>query len=155
MLRNIISQAGRFIALLLTVSVTVSLLIPFSALAAREVGYMPGVTEEMTDPAYWADLTDDPDALLASPEEIARINEAAIATKDTYRLDMRNLKDTYNGIQRNEVLMKSAAEDVKYYLGWVWDQNGKSWNRKISIASPLTVLILTPQRRCPYVGASR
>ena len=112
-------------ALLGTLCVVISLFAPLSALAAREVGYMPGVTEEMTDPAFWSAFSEDPDALLATPEQIAMLNEAAVATEGTARIDMRNLKETYNGIERQESLKKSAAEDVKYYLGWVWDETGK------------------------------
>ena len=49
--------------------------------AAQSPQFMPGVTEEMTDPAFWSGLADDPDALLATPEEIAQINAAAVAAE--------------------------------------------------------------------------
>ena len=93
--------------------------------AAQSPQFMPGVTEEMTDPAFWSGLTNDPDALLATLEEIAQINAAAIATEGSNRRDMRSLKETYDGVDRNQALQESAADDVKYYLGWIWDQNGK------------------------------
>ena len=113
------------LALLMTLCIAGSLLFPFSALAAAPVGYMPGVTEEMTEPSFWYGQTVDPDALLATAEDIARINQAAIDGAGTNRRDMKNLKETYNGITKRESLQKSTAEDVKYYLGWVWDQTGK------------------------------
>ncbi len=119
------NMAKGIAAIALTLCFMAALLLPFSAQAARDVGYMPGVTEEMTDPAYWSGLMKDPDEVLATPEEIEQLNAAAEATEGASRTDMRNLKETYNGIARNESLMKGAAEDVKYYLGWVWDQNGK------------------------------
>ena len=98
---------------------------PFSALAdAAPVGYMPGVTEEMTEADYWSGLAADPDALLATPEEIARITQAAADTPDAYRVDLRAVEETYDGLARNEALQKSLADDAKYYLDWVWDQNG-------------------------------
>ena len=109
------------LALLMTLCIAGSLLFPFSALAAAPVGYMPGVTEEMTEPSFWYGQTVDPDALLATAEDIARINQAAIDGAGTNRRDMKNLKETYNGITKRESLQKSTAEDVKYYLGWVWD----------------------------------
>ena len=113
------------LAVLLTFCTALSLLAPFSALAeAAPVGYMPNVTKEMTEPSFWSALTQDPDALLATPEDIARLNQAAVAGQGTNRRDMRSLRDTYNGLARNETLPKGAAEDAKYYLGWVWDQNG-------------------------------
>ena len=37
---------------------------------------MPGVIKEMADPAFWSGLADDPDALLATPEEIAQTRTA-------------------------------------------------------------------------------
>ncbi len=113
------------LALLLVCCVTAALLMPGFAQGAAPVGYMPGVTEAMTDPAFWSGLAEDPDALLATPEDIARINAAAVAAEGTNRRDMRNLKETYNGLTRNESLQNGAAEDAKYYLGWVWDETGK------------------------------
>ena len=124
-----ISFLGKVLALCLAVC-TVAALRPVSASASAPVGYMPGVTKEMTDPAFWSDLTGDPDALLATPEEIATINAAAVAGKGTNRRDMRSLSGTYNGITKNESLQSSAAEDAKYYLGWVWDQTGKKMEQE-------------------------
>ena len=124
MKKNVTLQK-KYIALLLGLCAAVSLLSPLQALAAAApVGYMPGVKEEMTAPAFWSDMTGDPDALLAMAEDIARINAAAVAGEGTNRRDMKNLKDTYNGVSRNESLQKSAQDDADYYLDWVWDQNG-------------------------------
>ena len=80
MARNIGTCIKKAAALFL-VFCTAAALFPFSALAVREVGYMPGVTEEMTDPAFWSGLTEHPDELLASPEEIALINEAVVSAE--------------------------------------------------------------------------
>ncbi len=82
-----ISFRAKAIALFLTVCAVVSLR-PSSAGASAPVGYMPGVTKEMTDPAFWSGLTENPDALLATPEEIAAINAAAAAGEGTNRRDM-------------------------------------------------------------------
>lgn len=125
MAKSMKKRAGRTTAFLLASCFLVPIPASVSAQTAREVGYMPGVTEEMTDPAYWSGLAEYPNALLASPEEIAQINEEAVATEGSNRRDMRNLRETYNGIERNEALKKAAAEDVKYYLGWVWDGTGR------------------------------
>jgi hypothetical protein len=122
--RNIKISLKKTLALLMTLCIAGAVLFPFSALAAAPVGYMPGVTEEMTEPSFWYGQTGDPDALLATAEDIARINAAAVAGEGTNRRDMKNLKDTYNGVSRNESLQRGAQEDANYYLGWVWDQNG-------------------------------
>ena len=118
-------------ALLLALCFAVSLVSPLPALAdAAPVGYMPGVTEEMAVPAFWSDLTGDPDALLATAEDIARINAAAVAVEGNYRCDLKNLPETYDGIAKNEALQKSIQSDADYYLGWVWDQNGKKMTQE-------------------------
>ena len=122
MKKNHLNRLNRTAALLCA---AVLLLMPLSATAAREVGYMPGVTEEMTDPAFWSGRAEDPGALLATPEEIARIHEAALTTEGSNMHDLKNLPETYDGVARNELLTEAAAEDVKYYLGWVWDHTGK------------------------------
>ena len=123
--RNIKISLKKTLALLMTLCIAGAVLCPFSALAAAPVGYMPGVTEEMTEPSFWYGQTDDPDALLATAEDIARINQAAIDGAGTNRRDMKSLKETYDGIAKREALQNSTAEDAKYYLGWVWDQTGK------------------------------
>jgi len=124
-MKKTINLQKKYLALLLIFCFVIPLLSPLTALAgAAPVGYMPGVTEEMTAPAFWSDLAGDPDALLATAEDIARINAAAEAAEDTNRRDMKNLKETYNGTAKNEALQKSAQDDAEYYLDWVWDQNG-------------------------------
>ena len=73
--------------------IVITLFVPFSAQAgARPVGYMPGVSEEMADPAFWSGLTGDPDTLLATPEEIARINAAARLNGVSYSRFISGLK---------------------------------------------------------------
>ena len=130
-MKKTINLQKKSLTLLLALCSAVALLSPPPALAAAApVGYMPGVTEEMTAPAFWSDLTGDPDTLLATAEDIARINAAAAAGDGTNRRDMKNLKETYNGISRNESLQKSTQDDADYYLGWVWDQNGKKMTQE-------------------------
>ncbi|MCR5297414.1 MAG: SH3 domain-containing protein [Clostridiales bacterium] len=124
-MKKAMNPQKRYLALLAALCFAVPLFSPLSAPAEpAPVGYMPGVTEEMTNPAFWSDLTGNPDALLATAEDIARINAAAEAGNGTNRRDMKNLKETYDGIAKNEALQKSTQSDAEYYLGWVWDQNG-------------------------------
>ncbi len=104
------------------------MLLPSAAAAsaqASEVQYLPGVTEAMTAPAFWIDGMEDPDALLATAEEIARINAAALATEGANMHDLKNLPETFDGVARSESLQKGAAADAAYYLGWTYSEDGK------------------------------
>ncbi len=118
-------KAKRFECILLAACLFVSLLAPLPARAAADVGYLPGVTEEMTSPAFWTGLMAEPDALLASAEEIARINAAALATEGSNMHDLKNLEETFDGVARSESLRKGAASDAAYYLGWTYNEAGK------------------------------
>ena len=104
--------------------------LPVPAAASAPVGYLPGVTEEMAEPAYWSGRTSDPDALLASPEEIGRINALSLAAEGSNMHDLKNLPETYNGTALNESLLKGAADDAEYLLGWTWDRNGVKFTQE-------------------------
>ncbi len=97
---------------------------------AAPVGYLPGVSAEMTDPAFWYGLTEDADQLLASREDIARINAMAVAGEGSSRRDMKALKDTCDGIALREAILRAAEEDTAYYLGRVCDQRGRKLTRE-------------------------
>ena len=62
----------RLLALLLVLCLSAALL---PSVWASSVAYMPGVTEEMTDPAFWSGMAEDPNALLSTPEEIVFSHE--------------------------------------------------------------------------------
>ncbi len=98
---------------------------PAAVYAAEPVGYLPGVTKEMSDPAFWTADIDDPDAVLAAQEEIAQINAAALVTSGSNMHDLRSLPEMFDGMARNDSLQKGAAADAAYYLGWTYDETGK------------------------------
>ena len=114
------------LSLLLALCLAVPLCAPLSARAAAEgVGYLPGVTEEMTRPAFWTAGMDDPDALLATPEEIAAINAAALSTEGTNMNDLKNLPEVFDGVALSASLQASAAAEAADYLGWTYDETGR------------------------------
>ncbi|MBE7009420.1 MAG: hypothetical protein E7422_09845 [Ruminococcaceae bacterium] len=117
----------RGLSILLAFCLTITLCAPLSAsaAAAEAVGYLPGVTAEMTTPVFWTAGMDDPDALLATADEIARINALALVTKGANMHDLRNLTETFDGVSRSESLQKGAAADAEYYLGWTYAETGK------------------------------
>ena len=117
----------RIAALLLALCLTATLL-PSSR--AADVAYLPGVTGEMTEPSFWSDMAEDPDALLASPAEIARINAAALATEGSNMHDLRNLPDRFDGLEYRAALEENAASDAAYFLGWTYDETGKKLSRE-------------------------
>lgn len=119
-------NARKLLSVLLILALAAALL-PLSALtaSAEGVGYLPGVTKEMTDPAFWTAGMADPDVLLATPEEIAERNAAALTTPGTNMHDLLSLPETFDGLARCESLRSGAAADAAYYLGWTWDETGK------------------------------
>ena len=96
-----------FLAVCLTLPLCAPL--PASAAAPEAVGYLPGVTAEMTAPAFWTAGMDDPDALLATANEIAALNALALSTEGANMHDLRNLPETFDGVSRSRSLQKGAA----------------------------------------------
>ena len=119
----------RIFFLFLTLCIAVTLLsaaLPVSA----AVAYLPGVTEEMTYPEFWASRMADPDALLSTPEEIARINAAALTTQGTNMHDLLSLSSSFDGTAWCDTLAKGARADAEYFLGWTYDENGKPFTQE-------------------------
>ena len=119
------------LTLFLALCLAVPLLLPAAQAAAPadSVAYLPGVTQEMTDPSYWSGLAAEPNALLASADEIARINASALVTSGSNMHDLKGLPETYNGRERNASLLRGAQADADYYLGWTYDSSGKKFTR--------------------------
>ena len=128
------------------------------AQAAAGVAYLPDVTEEMTDPSFWTAGMETPDALLATAEEIAQINAAALVTPGSNMHDLKNLPESFDGVARCESLRGGTAADAAYYLGWTWDETGmrpgKSWSRPTLTPSSPTAPTRTRRRKCPCATAS-
>ena len=107
-------KTKRLTALLLSVLTVVTLALPA---AAAEIKYMPDVTAEMSDASYWAKLYDDAREVILSPEEIKAFNEDTYIASGTMVMDLRTIKDTFDGKARNEAIKKSATADAEYYFG--------------------------------------
>ena len=115
-------KTKRLTALLLSVLTVVTLALPA---AAAEIKYMPDVTAEMSDASYWAKLYDDAREVILSPEEIKAFNEDTYIASGTMVMDLRTIKDTFDGKARNEAIKKSATADAEYYFGWTYGSDGK------------------------------
>lgn len=92
---------------------------------ALAVTYMPGVTAEMSDAAYWAGLYDDAQEIILTPEEIEAFNEDTCIASGTMVMDLRTASETFDGKARNEMIRSSATADAQYYYGWTYGPNGK------------------------------
>lgn len=93
--------------------------------AAAEIKYMPDVTADMAHASYWAKLYDNADEIILNPEEIKAFNEDTYIASGTMVMDLRTIKDTFDGKARNEAIRSSATADAEYYFGWTYGSDGK------------------------------
>ena len=115
-------KSRKLLALLLTVITAVSLVQP--AMAAG-ITYMPDVTAEMSNAAYWADLRGNSRETILTEAEIKAFNEDTILAKGTMVMDLRTAAETFDGKARNEAIRTSSTADAEYYFGWTYGDNGK------------------------------
>lgn len=115
-------NAKKQIGILLALALTFSLIQP--ALAAG-VTYMPDVTAEMSDAGYWADLRDDAQDIILTPEEIEAFNQDTYIASGTMVMDLKSAAETFDGKARNKTVRTSATADAEYYFGWTYAADGK------------------------------
>ena len=115
-------RSKRITALLLCVITMMSLTLPA---AAAGIKYMPDVTADMSHASYWANLYENADEIILTPEEIKAFNGDTYVASGTMVMDLRTIKDTFDGKARNEAIKKSATADAEYYFGWTYGSNGK------------------------------
>lgn len=112
----------RIVVMLLCVITAVTQVLP---VAAAGIKYMPDVTAEMARADYWGKLHDNANELILSREEIKAFNEDTYAASGTMVMDLRTVKDRFDGKARNEAVRKSATADAEYYFGWTYSSDGK------------------------------
>ena len=112
----------RIAALLLCVITMMGTALP--AVAAG-IKYMPDVTAEMGKASYWAALHQGSDQIILTQEEIKTFNEDTYLASGTMVMDLRTIKETFDGAARNEAIKKSATADAEYYFGWTYGSDGK------------------------------
>ena len=116
-------NAKQIAALVLCMITALTLALPA---AAAEITYMPDVTAEMSQASYWANLHEDADEIILTPEEIRAFNEDTCIASGTMVMDLRTIQPTFDGKARNESIRKSATADAEYYFGWTYGSNGKA-----------------------------
>ena len=112
----------RIAALVLCMSTVLTLVLPA---AAAEIKYLPDVTADMSQASYWANLYDNADEIILNPEEIKAFNEDTYAASGTMVMDLRTIKETFDGNARNRAIRSSATADAEYYFGWTYGSDGK------------------------------
>jgi DNA polymerase-1 len=86
---------------------------------------MPDVTADMSHASHWANLYDNAEDIILTPEEIKAFNEDSYVASGTMVMDLRTIKDTFDGKARNEAIKSSATADAEYYFGWTYGSDGK------------------------------
>ena len=119
----------QLLCLLLVLAAAVCPLRP--ALAAG-VTYMPDVTAEMSDAAYWADMQEGSRDVILTEEEIRSFNQDTADREGTMVMDLRTAAETFDGEERNRAIRASATADAQYYYGWTYGGDGE---RRIGITS--------------------
>ena len=110
---------------ILSVLLTLGVLLSLSAEAFAAVSYMPDVTPEMSDADFWASLSDDPDAVMMTREEIKAQNADTALASGTSVMDLKTGAETFDGVARNKAIKSSATADAEYYFGWTYGPDGK------------------------------
>ncbi len=110
---------------MLSVVLTLGVLVSLSAPAFAAVSYLPDVTAEMSDADFWASLSDDPDAVMMTREEIKAQNADTALASGTSVMDLKTGAETFDGIARNKAIQSSATADAEYYFGWTYGPDGK------------------------------
>ena len=94
-------RSKRLAALVLCMITVLTLTLPA---AAAGVKYMPDVTADMSQASYWANLYENADEIILTPEEIKAFNEDTYIASGTMVMDLRTIKDTFDGKARNEAI---------------------------------------------------
>ena len=110
---------------ILSLALMLGILVSLSAPAFGTVSYMPDVTPEMSDADFWAALSDNPDAVMMTREEIKAQNADTALASGTSVMDLKTAAETFDGIARNKAIKSSATADAEYYFGWTYGPDGK------------------------------
>ena len=100
-------------------SIFIVLLLVYTSAFASGIYYLPDVTGDMSDPAYWSE----DDTILMTYDEIVMQNQQNISTRETCMYDLKNQSETIDGISLNNALLKSTQADADYYIDWTYIEN--------------------------------
>ncbi|MBR2699397.1 MAG: SH3 domain-containing protein [Clostridia bacterium] len=85
--------------------------------AYADTGALPFVTDDMCQPAWWAEKTAEPGALLADTETIEAMNAAFVAEPDCRMTDMTAFIPAYDGDVFQRERVKDAMSALSEYMG--------------------------------------
>ena len=100
-----------------------------AGIVSADVQYMPNVTSEMSRPSFWLELGDTSGReILATPEEIAAINQSIYDTRACMMTDLKTVKRYYNQKSMYRSLWASAFSDaVSVMYSAHYDLDGNEW----------------------------
>ena len=138
---------------LLTMALVITASLTQPALAAG-VSYMPDVTAEMSDASYWANLSENAQEVILTPEEIEAYNRDTELASGTMVMDLKSASETFDGKARNEAIRTSATADAQYYFGWTYGADGKKAEWSYYEKMIKNCIDPRPKRRWPCAMAS-
>ena len=101
----------------LAIALLIASLLLASLPSLAETSLLPEVSEEMTAPAYWTEKAEQPDAVLAEPEDIEALNAAFLAKPECCMTDLLQSYKPYDGEAYRCELVKHAMRDLSEYMG--------------------------------------
>ena len=116
--------AAALVCLLVALAVNIASPIP----ARADVPHMPDVTAEMSQSGYWSGKMGNPDAVLATPDEIAVMNDTILHDPATCMNDLAGWQeDSFDGVAYAQALKDAADSDARYFYSpscwgrYYWD----------------------------------
>ena len=82
-----------------------------------ETEYLPGVTEEMTDPSFWIDKVTNADQILTDMPEIETLNRGFLDEPACRMNDLTKDYPAFNGREFQRILAEDAKNTIAQYSG--------------------------------------
>ncbi len=87
--------------------------------------YMPQVTQQMSEPAFWGQAVSDPNQVLADQNRISLVNASILREEDCHMTDLKNAKASFDGNELKSDLTNAAAKELeKFANGSYYDASG-------------------------------
>lgn len=109
-------KTGNVFSRTIAVMIVIAVALCAGVSATADTKRLPGVSGSMTRADYWADKSDEPDAVLADNQEIAALNTAFVECPECTMIDLLKFCPSYDGEVYKRTLLKNAMRDLSGYL---------------------------------------